>query len=470
MSESDAQNSITSSAPRLGEIGRSVARNIRGLTDQLGLPTFASSLADATQAGSARPSASSAPPTISAIRPGGRHLGTPAVTDAQPAPMTPAHITPALPVGSMGPAAAVDSPLMLMASAQAAAPPAPAYPATAAPGTPAMPGSPTAPSPSAAPSITGSGTRRDPLIIPYGTSQAEANAIAAAAAGGAHPAEALKPLQLKDYPKPEKDDRNGVLNWASTTPPTGKDLDRFISEARNRKAGWVTFEVDPGNVQQYDEIVERLTEAGIQPMVRMQDPYGDLPPEEVKAVVKDLRGQGVRYFQLFDGGNVASETPDHRVDVKDYAERWLAAAQAVVEGGGLPGIGALAPGGDFDDRGFMRQLLNVVKERGGSEVLGQSWLALRSETAGATAGKSDVENLAERAEWFDRISRNSLGRSIPIVATLDPAGRTDRAGTDVSSTGANAAAEQSERALKDLKRKLPSLFGVNRGTVEATRP
>lgn len=30
----------------------------------------------------------------------------------------------------------------------------------------------------------------------------------------------------------------------------------------------------------------------------------------------------------------------------------------------------------------MRQLLNVIKERGGSEVLGQSWMALRGETAG----------------------------------------------------------------------------------------
>lgn len=460
MSQSDTQNTISTSPPRLGEIGRTVARNIRGFTDQLGLPTFASSLAEATQARTA------APPTISTIRPGGRtlsaHTASPdhtATSSIAPPPQTgPMQTSSAAP--TLGAAADSDPNLMLMAAAQST---------TGAP----VPGAPTgaqpATGPNGAPAITGAGTRRDPLILPYGTPQADAEAVAAAAARARAISE-IKPLELKEYPRPEKSDRNGVLSWASSTPPTGRDLDRFVAEARNRKVGWVTFEVDPGNVQQYDEIVERLNEAGIQPMVRLQDPYGDLPPEEVREIVKDLRSQGVRYFQLFDGGNVAAETPDNRVDVRDYAERWLAAAQAVVEGGGLPGIGALAPGGDFDDRGFMRQLLNIVKERGGTEVLGQSWMALRGETPGATAGPSDVQNLADRAEWYDRISRNAVGRSMPIMATLDPAGKGERLATDPSSTGANASAEQSEKALKDLRRKLPSLFGVNRGTVESARP
>ena len=359
---------------------------------------------------------------------------------------------------------------MLMAAAQAT-PGAPApivqqqYPAGQQP----VPGTPPVAGPGGAPAITGAGTRRDPLILPYGTSQADAEAVAAATAR-ARATSDLKPLELKEYPKPEKSDRNGVVSWATTTPPTGRDLDRFVEEARNRKAGYVTFEVDPGHVQQYDEIVARLDEAGIQPVVRLQDPYGDLPPEEVREIVKDLRSQGVRYFQLFDGGNVASETPDNRVDVRDYAQRWLAAAEAVVEGGGLPGIGALAPGGDFDDRGFMRQLLSIVKERGGTDVLGQAWVALRGEQPGATAGPSDVRNLAERAEWYDRISRHTLGRSMPIMATLDPAGRGERLANDPGSTPAHASADQSEKELKDLKRKLPALFGVNRGTVESARP
>ena len=162
----------------------------------------------------------------------------------------------------------------------------------------------------------------------------------------------------------------------------------------------------------------------------------------------------------------------------DYAQRWLAAAKAVVAAGGLPGIGALAPDGDYDDLGFMRQLLNDVKQRGGADVLGRSWLALRGDTPGATADKTDVSDLAGRAEWFDRVSRQALGRSLPILATLDPAeGRpeqiTGQPVAPAASTSAApdpaASAETAERALRDFRRKLPALFAASRGTVEAAR-
>ena len=177
-------------------------------------------------------------------------------------------------------------------------------------------------------------------------------------------------LTLKEYPKPARADRSGVLTWASEKPPTGRDLDQLVAEAKERKVGWVTFTADPGRIDEYGDLADRLTKAGIQPIARIQDPEGNLPAEDVSDLVKELRGHGVRYFQLFDDANVAEQTPDYRVDVPDYAQRWLAAAKAVVAAGGLPGIGALAPDGDYDDLGFMRQLLNDVKQRGGADVLG----------------------------------------------------------------------------------------------------
>jgi hypothetical protein len=137
--------------------------------------------------------------------------------------------------------------------------------------------------------------------------------------------------------------------------------------------------------------------------------------------------------------------------------------------GGLPGIGALAPDGDYDDLGFMRQLLSEVKQRGGTGVLGRSWLALRGETPGAAARKADVDDLAGRAEWFDRVSRQALGRSLPILATLDPAGRPEQLTANPAATSASAPVEQTERALRALRRKLPALFAASRGTIEARR-
>jgi hypothetical protein len=277
-------------------------------------------------------------------------------------------------------------------------------------------------------------------------------------------------IGLGQYPKPERRDRTGVLNWVSDTPPDGKELDRLIGEARERKAGWVTFVANPDRIDEYGDFMDRLTKAGIQPIARVEDPYGELPPEDVTALVKDLRGHGVHYFQLFDGPNVATETPDDKVDVKDYADRWLAAARAVVAEGGLPGIGALAPKGDYDEHGFMRQLLSAVKDRDGTNVLGQSWLALRGDQPGATASSDDTDRLADRATWFDRVSRQALGRSLPILATQDPSAPAERLTAETRNTSQASQFEQADRTLHERQRKLPALFAASRGTLDHEHP
>jgi hypothetical protein len=152
------------------------------------------------------------------------------------------------------------------------------------------------------------------------------------------------------------------------------------------------------------------------------------------------------------------------VDVRDYAERWLTAAKAVVAEGGLPGVGALASDGDYDDLGFLRHMLSAVKERGGTDILGQSWLALRGEKAGATASKDDTADLADRASWFDRVSRQALGRSLPILATQDPSGQPERLTSDPAKVTPSSQVDQSEQALRRHRRSQPALFAASRGT------
>lgn len=288
--------------------------------------------------------------------------------------------------------------------------------------------------------------------------------VATTATSATAGAAASQPLALSQYPVPSRNDRSGVLNWASDSPPTGRELDRLIAEARHRKVGWVTFVANPDRLEEYGKLADRLARNGIQPIARVEDPYGDLPVEDVTALVKELRGHGVRYFQLFDGANVASETPDDRVDVRDYAERWLTAAKAVVAGGGLPGVGALAPDGDYDDLGFLRHVLSAVKERGGADVLGQSWLALRGETAGAAATRDTTADLADRASWFDRVSRQALGRSLPILATQDPASQPERLSADPAKVTPSSQVDQSEQSLRRHRRSQPALFAASRGT------
>jgi len=274
-------------------------------------------------------------------------------------------------------------------------------------------------------------------------------------------------LSLKQYPKPAKD-RSGVLSWTSTTPPSDAETDQLLAEAKRRQVGWVTFSVDPDRVDEYDRLAKRITVAGLQPIARIQDTEGDLPTADVADTVQYLRGLGVRYYQLFDGANLASQSPDDRVDVNDYAERWLRSAQAVIANGGLPGIGALAPKGDYDDLGFMRQLMSTLKERGGQDVLGRAWMAMQGTAPSGTATADDTGDLVHRAEWYDRLARHALGQSLPILATLDPSGRGEPL-TSGSGTTDTSTIDQAERTLRSRRRQLPALFAASRGSLERAR-
>jgi hypothetical protein len=418
------------------------------------------------------------------------------LTTAQVAAAYPSY-TPARPTSTTSSTSAPMVAQVAPASVPATGPVAPAYPASNAATSPAANA---APMPASASSMAYPGLTADarvtdsaaststsagmPTVVSASTptvgsaSSTGMPAVAAAvAATGSATAQATdgstspgtKALALDQYPTPAQKDRSGVLNSSSDTPPTGKEIDRLIAEARHRKVGWVTFVANPDRAEEYGKLADRLTKAGIQPIARVEDPYGDLPVEDVTALVKELRGHGVRYFQLFDGANVASETPDDHVDVRDYAERWLTAAKAVVAEGGLPGVGALAPDGDYDDLGFMRHFLSTVKDRGGADVLGQSWLALRGEHAGATASPSDTGDLADRASWFDRVSRQALGRSLPILATQDPSGPSEQLAADPASATPTSQADQAERIMRGRRRSLPALFAASRGTLDVAR-
>lgn len=438
MADADRQATIGNGLPRLAEIGRAITRGIRGLADAVypdaggGTPSFAASLArasasDAVTRGGRR--------SGDLLQPGANLMARPGRDRAAGAVASTTHFSPAASFPQRGTPAPVASAVAAQGTAYAAIP-------------------------STAVSATSDQS------VAAASSVASPSLSAAARSASSSPAS----LALAEYPKPARGDRSGVLTWASAAPPTGRDLDRLVAEAKHRRVGWVTFVADPERIDEYGDLADRLTGAGIQPIARVQDPDGNLPAGDVGDLVKELRSHGVRYFQLFDDANVAEQTPDYRVDVPDYAQRWLAAAKAVVAGGGLPGIGALAPDGDYDDLGFMRQLLSEVKQRGGTEVLGRSWLALRGATPGAAATKADVGDLASRAEWFDRVSRQAIGRSLPILATLDPASSPAAPAPSASAApDPSALAETAERALRDLRRKLPALFAASRGTLEAGR-
>ena len=132
----------------------------------------------------------------------------------------------------------------------------------------------------------------------------------------------------------------------------------------------------------------------------------------------------VDYFQLYNEPNHAIENGGQTPDVARYLDLWIPAAQIVAANGGLPGFGALSPGGAtgnpnpnmqrLDDRLFLQSALQEIKRRGKIEVLDKAWLSAHNYMGDRTL---ENPNGLLRVKRYDDIVRGTLGRSLPIIGT-----------------------------------------------------
>lgn len=220
-------------------------------------------------------------------------------------------------------------------------------------------------------------------------------------------------LTLADYPHPTGDNGRGV-HWIPTVSQTPEVVDRFVDEAVAIGMKWVVFLNEGANVGANDYLVKRLTEAGIEPVMRVYTPGLTPIGGDLEEMVKHYSKMGVHYFQLYNEPNLMVETGGQFPSVDRYLDLWIPAAQQVIKAGGLPGFGALSPQGEMDDRDFLRQALDGLEARGQSRLLGRSWLAMHNYTGPRPLNDPDG---FMRFRQYDAIIRASLGHSLPIVGT-----------------------------------------------------
>jgi hypothetical protein len=222
-----------------------------------------------------------------------------------------------------------------------------------------------------------------------------------------------KPLSLADFPRPPQDNGWGI-HWIPTVSQSPEVVDRFVNEAAAMGMKWVVFLNEGAQVGGNDYLVQRLVRAGIEPIMRVYTP-GMVPVEgDLKDMAEHYRKLGVNYFQLYNEPNLKVETNGQEPDVERYLNLWVPAAQRVIEGGGLPGIGALSPQGEADDYTFLQTALSRLKTRGQADVLDRAWVALHNYTGPRSL--SDPDGFL-RFRKYDAIVRSELGRSMPIIST-----------------------------------------------------
>ncbi len=262
-----------------------------------------------------------------------------------------------------------------------------------------------------------------PSFVPSNAARTGLGVVRAAAprvstAPAAQPAST--PLSVDRFPRPDGDNGRG-MHWVPTTSSSPDVVDRYVAEAKSMGVKWMVFLNDGASVGPNDYLVQQLVRAGIEPVMRIYTPTVGPIKGNVEAMVRHYVGLGVHYFQPYNEPNLRRENPDGRVSVDRYVERWASAAKAILRGGGLPGFGSLAPGGDLDDQQFLRQAIQGLRKRGQTDLLDRAWLSMHNYALNYPATSEQQASADGNGFWkfraYHRLLRQELGRDMPIVGT-----------------------------------------------------
>ena len=222
-----------------------------------------------------------------------------------------------------------------------------------------------------------------------------------------------EPLPVLAYPRPPNDNGWG-MHWMPTVSQEVWAVDRFVAEAERMNIKWVVFLNESGDLHSNEYLVEKLVAANIMPVMRVYRDSVLLYDGDVGRLVQHYRPRGVYYYQLYNEPNVNIENNQGFANPNHYAQNWAIEARKVVANGGLPGIGALSPGGEYNHLEFTERMLRAIIFNGDEDLLNRTWISLHNYHG--VRAKDDLGGFLMFRE-YNRIVRSEIGRSLPIIGT-----------------------------------------------------
>jgi hypothetical protein len=220
-------------------------------------------------------------------------------------------------------------------------------------------------------------------------------------------------IPFEAFPVPPGNNGWG-MHWMPTVSQEPAIVDRFVAELVRMHIKWLVFLNDDTNIDSNDYLVDKLVANGIMPVMRLYR-SGVLPYDgHVGDLVAHYRPRGVIYYQLYNEPNVNGENHQGFANPNQYALTWASAAREVIANGGLPGIGALSPGGQYNHYDFLDRTLGALVYNGDAHLLNHTWLSIHNYHG--TRPLDDPEGFLLFRN-YDQIVRSHLGRSLPMIGT-----------------------------------------------------
>jgi len=226
-------------------------------------------------------------------------------------------------------------------------------------------------------------------------------------------------MALSQYPRPPADNGWGFHDSAGTAarPADPAGYARYLRQ----ELGITWFKALVAGTNKVD-LVQAFVRQGIEVIVRLYSyrphPHFVVAPAEVRAYVQ----AGARYFEwgnepnLLDEWDVASWHEGARVD--KVCNQFLRNADAIRQGGGIPLLAALTPGGHYPHRDWYRTTFEWLRLHGHLGALDGAALAVHNRPLNRALSHLDPGGCCFlEYEWLDNLVRAYVGRSLPLLGT-----------------------------------------------------
>ncbi|MEZ4511993.1 MAG: hypothetical protein R3C62_08960 [Chloroflexota bacterium] len=226
-----------------------------------------------------------------------------------------------------------------------------------------------------------------------------------------YPLSEIMPYQA--FPTPTGNNGWGI-HWIPTIKQEPGVVDQFVAEVVHMNIKWVVFLNDGVRVGDNDYLVDQLVAHGIMPVMRLFQPTLQPYDGDIGGLVRHYRARGVYYYQIYNEPNTNVENTQSFANPNLYAAEWARVAREVVANGGLPGIGALSPGGEYNHYDFLDRTLRALEFNGDDDLLNHAWLSVHNYHGLRPFDDPDGFLLFRQ---YDSIVQSHLGRSLPIIGT-----------------------------------------------------
>jgi hypothetical protein len=244
-------------------------------------------------------------------------------------------------------------------------------------------------------------------------------------------------MKIGDYPRPAGDTGIGFHWFPDMFHYEERHLELFLPKLKAMGASWLTVLSEPAKPIP-EPFIRGLVAAAIEPVVRVYTyPIGPIDQVGLAEMCKQYAAWGVHYVHVYNEPNLTDEwggaLPGDPVQrFMDLVRPCLATMWRTE--GIVPVLTPLAPGGNYRDVTFFRQMLECLFARGQRYLFSKLAVGLHnyalnhpldwgaggrrawpatSETC-TPAGSQD-SNGFRQYEWYDELVRERVGFSLPMV-------------------------------------------------------